>query len=403
VPLSAAGGPCDPGDHADCAEGLDCAGSTCLVENGGHCLSNLECVETCISESCAPLSGSGSPCDPGDDDDCLLGQSCQVASTCGPGTPCPGGNEDCTAPTDTCIDDVCRDLAPTGSACDAPADDADCEAGNLCVGGTCLRGDGQPCTANNQCVNVCTDNGVRACRAPSVTNGPCDVADAAADCTTGHACPGGECLRVNGEGCSDNAQCVEVCIIDACAPPSTVGGACDETSDCLAGTCEAQHCVGPAPLRIFVSSASHAGAFGTLGAADDLCRNDANNPLGAGAGVWRALIGVDGTREVGANWVLLPSTGYHRTDGSLIDTTDANGSFGNGLLVSVGDSPVRYVWTGLGTAGAASVTESCSAWTDGSTTGVGIFGQSTSSGRQWVDAGVGACNEVRHLYCVEQR
>jgi hypothetical protein len=326
-----------------------------------------------------------------------------VSDTCGPGVPCPSGNTDCTSPNESCIDDVCRALAPTGSACDAPNDDDDCMTGNECIDGTCLRSDGEQCTSNSQCVNVCIGTGTRTCAPASATNEPCDTSDGDADCQAGHLCVAGECLLIDDQPCTNNTQCVNVCIIDHCDPKSGLDGPCDQNSDCTDGTCVSDVCAPEPPLRIFVTAASHDGNFTSLSAADNFCRNDADNPLGAGNGSWAAMLGIAGAREVGSGWIMEGSSSYYRTDGTtLIDYTDANGWLGGGLTEAV-RSPALDVWTGLDSETGHALADNCAGWTSASGTSNGGFGSSASTGRQWVESGTAACTHDYRVYCVEQR
>ncbi len=68
-------GPCDVADgDAECQAGLDCGGGVCLLDNGQSCTADSQCVNTCISLACAPLSGAGEDCD--NANDCQSGLVC---------------------------------------------------------------------------------------------------------------------------------------------------------------------------------------------------------------------------------------------------------------------------------------------------------------------------------------
>ena len=235
-------GTCDPGDSADCENGLECKQEICLKENGETCSTNDECAETCINSSCASLSNSSGPCDSGnggDDDDCSAGLFCndgvcETSPSCNQNSECSGDN--------TCIGGYCRSRASTGGTCDV-GDDADCVSGNLCANGVCLLQNGQTCTSNSSCANVCING---ACSSKSDTGGLCDTDDLGADCLEGHMCSGSKCRLLDGQtGCATDEDCLNTCVQGTCGPLVGLGGVCDSPGDCSGGLdCYNGYCLG---------------------------------------------------------------------------------------------------------------------------------------------------------------
>ena len=230
-PRSDLQGTCDSGDDDDCASGLVCHEGVCLKPDGGTCSTNGECVHTCISGSCAPLSSANGACDAasgGDDDDCSPGLFCnngvcETSPSCNENSECSGG--------DTCIGGYCRAQAATGGTCD-PGDDADCVSGHSCVSGVCLLDNGSPCGANGECVNVCISG---TCSNKSGTGGDCDYLEDA-DCVSGHDCTTLGCQLVDGQtGCTADSDCVHTCIAGTCGPRVGTGETCDSQDDCIGG------------------------------------------------------------------------------------------------------------------------------------------------------------------------
>ncbi len=218
-------------DPRDCATTRACYSGTCLLNDTQSCTLNSQCAHTCIGSACAPLAGTRGVCDAGDSADCLAGRTCTTGlCLLNNGQGCTTNNQ-CL---EVCVQTTCMTRADTGGSCD---ETADCLAGNSCVGNICKRDNGQSCTTNSQCVNVCISG---TCAATAATGGTCDETP---DCQANHTCTGGTCKRNNGQSCTLNSQCVDVCIAGSCAAKSTATGACDETADCQTGnTCQTNVC-----------------------------------------------------------------------------------------------------------------------------------------------------------------
>ncbi len=128
-------GPCDVADgDADCQAGLDCVGGVCLLPNGQSCTANAQCVTTCISLTCASLAGTSQTCDTADGDaDCQTGHDC-VGGVC-----LLDNGQSCTADSqcvNTCISLACAPLSGAGEDCDNAND---CQSGLVCVGLQCTE------------------------------------------------------------------------------------------------------------------------------------------------------------------------------------------------------------------------------------------------------------------------
>ncbi len=240
-PIAAFQGTCDSGDNADCEGGLVCSAGVCLRAAGQSCQTNGECAGTCINLTCASQSGENGPCDTaggGDDDDCQAALNCN-SGVCETGIACTT-NSVCNS-GDVCISGYCRAPAATGGTCDS-GEDGDCVSGHACVSGVCLRLNGQSCSSNSQCVNVCISS---TCDDQSGTRQPCDTSDGAADCQSGRTCTSGLCLLLDGQsGCTDDNQCINTCIAGSCGPRVGTGSSCDSAGDCLANhTCSGGLCL----------------------------------------------------------------------------------------------------------------------------------------------------------------
>jgi hypothetical protein len=137
---------------------------------------------------------------------------------------CQGtANACCTDPADCwsgeCIDGAC---SSTGVLCVC---DTDCTLGAVCVGGTCIKLPGAPCSLTSEC-SACFDGAcvAGACPAGGVCGcGNADYADigpacrSSSDCCNG-ACVSGQCLRAaEGGSCTTEADCARgACVAGAC-------------------------------------------------------------------------------------------------------------------------------------------------------------------------------------------
>ncbi len=144
------------------------------------------------------------------------------------------GADSCTGGACTCLGGACQPKSDTGGSCDS-SDDADCTLYHNCISNICLLEDGQTCSNNGECVHVCIS---AECAPLSGDAGLCDIADGDADCLSGYACTDGVCKRNDGEPCQSDGQCVHTCAIDTCALPGQTGDPCDSPADCDVGyTC----------------------------------------------------------------------------------------------------------------------------------------------------------------------
>lgn len=224
------GGTCDPGDDADCLNNHDCVSGICLRVDGQSCANNIECVNVCISGNCTPPSTTGGPCDDLDPQDCESGNTCTNGACL-----LQDGQSGCNADTDcvhTCIAGICGPRVGAGEACDSPGD---CSGGLQCTGGFCRLQNGESCNANTECVQVCINT---MCAAPSDTLGSCDTADGDDDCSGDNVCDDGVCRLPIGLSCNDNNECLDTCISNMCAPVATTTGYCDPGDN---ADCEANH------------------------------------------------------------------------------------------------------------------------------------------------------------------
>lgn len=88
---------------------------------------------------------------------------------------------------------------------------SDCVAGHECSDeGLCLLVNGEWCSTNEQCHEVCIDN---TCRDLSETFGPCDSSE---DCVEGHTCWERICLKNDHEPCQGDDECLNQCISSFC-------------------------------------------------------------------------------------------------------------------------------------------------------------------------------------------
>ena len=237
-PIGGTGERCDPLDDNDCSMTHSCApgSQTCLLKNGQSCTTNGDCLNTCVGNECVVLGGNNAACDPSDNSDCIAGRICEAGSNiclCD-GNDCPKEDgQQCTINAEcanVCIQSVCSPQAPTGELCET---DTDCITGHRCENSLCLRDDGQSCTRNKECVNVCIN---QQCAMASGTGGDCESSDLNEDCAANHICSDVTeiCLLENGQSCRNNTNCHETCLGNTCAPKATTLETCDadDNEDC---------------------------------------------------------------------------------------------------------------------------------------------------------------------------
>lgn len=165
---------------------------------------------------------------------------------------------------------------------------------------------------------------------------------------------------------------------------------------------------------IFVTQTTFSGNLGGVAGADNLCRNDAANPMGSGNGFWKALISLAGVRVAcstsdcsgsGAaehlDWVLKANTQYQRPNGTVIGNTNTNGLF-IGLLTNTVSTAPGNAFTGLTQNWTVAGTH-CISWTSNNMVDQGQSGQTDQSGVIWFSNTALSCDvPSKVLYCVQQ-
>ena len=267
-------GVCLLADGQSCNGGAQCASKHCL--DGVCCATN--CTSTCTA---CNLPGTLGKCafiptgqtDPGGAPACTGGNVCDgkgackkaSASACATAAVCASG---------FCADGVCCDKA-CGAACLAcnltgakgtcspvsagkqdPSAKVPCMGTAACDGaGTCVKGQGQPCTAGAQCVTghcadgVCCDAACtgtcQACNTSGKAGTCAAVAKGQSDaigtspCAGDNACDGlGKCLTRQGKACTSAMDC----LVGFCRDGVCCDKACDKVCESCAlsgsvGTC----------------------------------------------------------------------------------------------------------------------------------------------------------------------
>lgn len=180
-------------DHSDCGEGQRCREKDliCVTANGANgeaCERDGQCINACISGTCADRRAPGQRC---------------------------WNNADC-------ISRLCQ-----GEVCGC-IEDAQCNAGQRCKSDrTCVTTqgvDGTPCTADGQCLNACYQG---ICRARGDYGDGCDTP---ADCRPHSTnCPG----RCDvGFGTTGTGRCIPT---EGCG---TEGDYCTHRHHCTSGNCD---------------------------------------------------------------------------------------------------------------------------------------------------------------------
>ena len=272
---------------------VDCGGVCAGCAEGESCLADSDCASgNCDAGSCAPAGGP--TCDDGvqngdetdvdcggpDCDPCADGESCADDSDCASGN-CDAGS--CAAVAATCDDGELNgdetDVDCGGPDCDPCADGASCNTGTDCQSGYCDAGScGQPPAhcSNDTLDEDETDVDCGGADCPACENGQ-GCADNS-DCASGY-CDAGSCAELV-EHCDNDTQDEDETDVDcggADCPPCADGQGCSDNSDCVSGNCDA----------------------GTCSAVEDLCPDDPNKtePGICGCGVADVDSDGDGTMD----------------------------------------------------------------------------------------------------------
>ena len=229
---------CDDGDLDD----GDGCNANCFLEIGEACDLNDQCAsaacDTMVTGECVPpgvcgngIVEAGEGCDQGDtlpgdgcDADCLreLDERCQEDNQCASAV-C----DDTEVPSVCEPADVCGNSKVEGSeACD----DGDTDGGGGCSG-SCLFENGESCDSSPECESTVCD--------PNEEPPVCELADVCGNGTTegeegcddgntstGDGCDD-DCLREDGQTCSEDAQC-QSDICDATEDPDV----CEQSGAC---------------------------------------------------------------------------------------------------------------------------------------------------------------------------
>jgi hypothetical protein len=259
--------PPDQDPDSDCANNERCDGSgTCLLldgetcSSGGQCLSD-QCVDSvCCDSACGGVcegctnaltgqtTGQCAPVTPGTDPqtECNTNERCNGVAdcdyvdgeTCTDGTDCLSGycvngyccNSDCTTNCYSCQVSGSEGTCTVVGSGDDP--DPDCANNERCDGsGSCLKNDGQTCSAGSECLSGHCANGY-CCNSDCTTNcyscaisgseGTCTLVgqgdDPDPDCAGNERCDGsGNCLLVDGQTCNGNSECLsDICVNGYC-------------------------------------------------------------------------------------------------------------------------------------------------------------------------------------------
>ena len=160
---------------------------------------------------------------------------------------------------------------------------------------------------------------------------------------------------------------------------------------CLLGTCF---------QRVFATSTTRAGNFGSASAANAACTSLA---MAQGlSGTWRAIVS---TSVNDASTAVTAGLPWFNFAGDALSAGGTGAPWGQVLA-----APVRYterlsdvtggvesVWTGTATTGAASAS-TCGDWAG---SGLGTYGSATAT-TAWLSAATDVCSARYRLYCVEQ-
>jgi Domain of unknown function (DUF4382) len=178
-------------------------GTTTLIENGGPCVSNYQCLGgACIAGACAGNGGTGGT---------TPGGSGGGSGGSVPGTGVGGNGGSTTPGTPGTVT-----LIETGGPCSGSSQ---CYSGS-CVAGLCAPGgSGSVCTMNSGCVSGLCQSGT--CAPPTGAGG-------------------------TGATCSANTGCLSGSCINGVCDPGATGQPCVASTDCTSGlSCVQGSCVVP--------------------------------------------------------------------------------------------------------------------------------------------------------------
>lgn len=176
-------GPC-AGQCQSC--GVQAAPGTCTTVTGAAptgkpaCGGAGACAGTCDGQSSCSFPGAETSC----------GAASCASGVATSGRSCDGAGICRAATTKPCGTYVCGSTSCLYSCTSA----ADCVAGAVCSGGTCVACRSGETVCANQCVNLKTDNN------------HCGSCSAVA-CASGRQCTAGVCKLVDGQACTSDSEC----------------------------------------------------------------------------------------------------------------------------------------------------------------------------------------------------
>ena len=215
-----------------CYPPLACIEGMCksLKADGASCVENDDCESTaCIHTECARPSNAGEPCDLNESEDCISDVECIGVLCGGLGGSCINNNDSFCASNLRCIEGFCQAPSASNGSCDG--DDSDCTASLVCIGLKC----GDPSLAGGACdPGQNGDCNFGNCNDQGMCGGSGSNCGQDASCAVPLVCVVDQCsaLRLDGQSCGENADCVNICVNSTCRAASEVGEPCDEHADC---------------------------------------------------------------------------------------------------------------------------------------------------------------------------